>query len=303
MRPLAQRGGSAASVAVAITLLIGQLLAGQAPSPPPARPAQGSSQQPAHPQQSDTAQTSGTSAALAPSGPPARTPREDEELRADVLMARKQYAEAAAAYLSLVRQEPRNAVLLNKLGIAYHQQTMLDQAKRYYERAVKADRTFANAYNNVGTIYYQRRNYRKAIQWYTKAIELRPDMAAVHSNLGYAYFGQKRYDEALAAFHRALELDAEVFERSHRAGSLLQDRSVEDHGLFYFFLAKSFAAMGNAERCAEYLKKARDEGYKNLAAVKTDPAFAKVVGDPAIQEILQSASPSGNNPPPGPPGS
>ena len=274
--------------AVAFTLLMApQMLSG------PATPQQEIPSQPSATEQSSAS----TSAATQP-----RTPREDEEMRADVLMARKQYAEAVPIYQKLLRQEPKNALLLNKLGIAYHQQTMLDQAKRSYERAVKADRTYANAYNNLGTIYYQRKNYRKAIREYQKALQIRSDMPAVYSNLGYAYFAQKHYEEAMAAFHRALELDPEVFDRSHRAGSLLQDRSVEDHGLFYYFLAKSFAAMGNAERCAHYLRKARDEGYKDWAAARTDPAFARVINDPSVQEILQTTPPSASKTPPVPPG-
>jgi tetratricopeptide (TPR) repeat protein len=220
-----------------------------------------------------------------------RTPREDEELRADILMARKQYSEASAIYTKLLRQEPGNAVLLNKLGVAYHQEGKLDLAKRYYERSSKADRTYANAVNNVGTIYYQRKKYRKAIQNYQKALALNPDMATVHSNLGYAYFADKRYEEALDSFHRALGLDSTIFERTHSGGTLLQDRSVTDPGLFYFFLAKSFARMGDAKRCAQYLRKSRDEGYKGLAAAQKDPAFAGVLNDPEVREILQLPSP------------
>lgn len=236
---------------------------------------------------------------LGQGAPPTRTPREDEELRADILMARKQYSDAVPIYQKLLEQEPKNAVMLNKLGIAYHQQFMLDQAKRCYERAVKADKNYANAYNNIGTVYYQRRKYGKAIKAYKKALEVQPGMAAVYSNLGYAHFAQKHYDEAMAAFHHALELDPVVFERSAHSGSLLQDRSVEDRGLFYYFLAKSFAAMGNAGQCAQYLRKARDEGYKDLAAVLTDPAFASVIQDPKVQEVL----PPPNKTPVAPPGS
>jgi tetratricopeptide (TPR) repeat protein len=259
-------------------------------------------QQAVHPQPSSSTPISANTS-TPPPAQTTRTPREEQEMRADIFMARKQYGDAAAVYQNLVQQEPRNPALLNKLGIAYHQQTMLDQAKRCYERAVKADRNYANAYNNIGTIYYQRKQFGKAVHAYKKALQIREDMPTVYSNLGYAYFMQKHYEDALGAFHRALELDPEVFERSHRTGSLLQDRSVEDHGLFYYFLAKSFAAMGNAERCAHYLRKARDEGYKDLAAAKTDPAFARVINDPSVQEILQPASPSASKTPPAPPGS
>ena len=224
-------------------------------------------------------------------------------MQADILMARKQYADAVLVYQKLLQREPKNAALLNKLGIAYHQQNLLDLAKRYYERAVKADRTYANAYNNIGTIHYQRKKYSQAVRAYKKALEAHPDMPPVYSNLGYAYFMEKHYDEAMTAFHRALELDPEVFERSHRSGALVQDRSVENRGLFNYLLAKSFAAMGNAERCAHYLRKARDEGYVNWAAAQTDPAFAGVVKDPSVQELLESTPPSAAKTPPAPPGS
>jgi hypothetical protein len=40
------------------------------------------------------------------------------------------------------------------------------------------------------------------------------------------------------------------------------------------------------ERCVIYLKKARDEGYKDVSSVKSDPSFASVLKDPAMQEFL-----------------
>ncbi len=198
-------------------------------------------------------------------------------------------------------REPRNAVLLNKLGIAFHQQAKLAQAKKYYELAAKADRTYASAYNNIGTIYYQRKNYRKAVKEYKKALGARSDMAPVYSNLGYAYFGQKHYEDAMDAFRHALKLDPTVFEHSHSTGTLLQDRSVADKGTFYFFLAKSYALMGNAEGCALYLHKARDEGFKDLDKARSDPAFAGVLSDPAVQEILAPPAPPNESARPDPP--
>jgi hypothetical protein len=82
-------------------------------------------------------------------------------------------------------------------------------------------------------------------------------------------------------------MDPQLFERnSSRNGSILQDRSVGDRGKFYFLLAKSYAEAGNLERCLIYLRKAKDEGYKQLAAIKEDPSFAAVIKNPAIQEVL-----------------
>src|SRR5260370_2693508 len=215
----------------------------------------------------------------------------DLEGRADLQMARKEYAEAAQTYKQLVVQAPKNPVYLNKLGIAYHEQTMLSDAQRFYEKAAKADPQYAESLNKIGTVYYQRKKYGKGVRYYRKALQIRETMPAVYCNLGYAYFSEKHYVEAMDAFQRAVQLDPGVFEHSsHSAGSILQDRSlVGERGMFNFLLAKSYAQMGNAERCAHYLRKARDEGYSSMAKVKHAPAFAAVLRAPRVQEARQAA--------------
>jgi tetratricopeptide (TPR) repeat protein len=214
-------------------------------------------------------------------------PELSEEQMGDLYMVRKQFPEAAGVFKKLSDQNPHNPVYLNKLGIALHQQAALTIALKYYERAVKVDPQYADAENNVGTIWYQRKKYEKAIKAYQKAITMRSDMAVLYSNLGYAYFGDKKIEQAISAFRQALAIDPQLFEHNgSRGGSVLQDRSVENRGQFDYMLAKSFAQAGDIERCLHYLRKAKDEGYKDFSGVKKDPAFAAAMKDPAMQEIL-----------------
>jgi tetratricopeptide (TPR) repeat protein len=215
-------------------------------------------------------------------GPRQLTP---EEL-ADILMARKEYREAAFSYKKLADQNPTNPVYWNKLGIALHQQSELSGALKFYQQAVKVNPKYADAQNNIGTIWYQRKKYGKAVRAYERAIKLRSDMAVLYSNLGYAYFGEKKYEESIASFRHALALDPQLFEHSSHGGSLLQDRSVSDRGRFYFLLAKSFAEAGNFERCLVYLRKAKEEGFASMNDVKTDPSFSAVLKLPETQELL-----------------
>src|SRR5467141_1416911 len=224
-------------------------------------------------------------------------PELTEEQLADLYMARKDYREAALTYKRLADQNPQNPVYLNKLGIALHQQAALGAALKYYQRASKVDPSYADAQNNIGTIWYQRKKYGRAIKAYQKAINIRSDMAVLHSNLAYAYFGEKKYEQAISSFRQALALDPQLFEHSSsRSGSVLQDRSVGDRGRFYFLLAKSFAEAGNVERCLIYLRKAKDEGYKELSSVKSDISFAAVLKDPGIQEVLAPKPPASTQP-------
>jgi len=212
-------------------------------------------------------------------------PRKDE-LRGDIAMAKKFYGDAITNYQSALQVEPRNATLLNKIGIAYHQLMQWSQAKKYYERAIKADKTYAFAINNLGMVHYHKKKWKNAVKEFSRALEINAELPAVQSNLGHAYFAMKQYDQAFASFGRALALDPQVFERHGNSGAILQDRSVEDRGLYFLFVAKTFASIGDVERCAQYLLKARDEGQKAVLTIDKDPAFAGVIKDPLIQEFL-----------------
>ena len=239
---------------------------------------------------SDTAtkSSSATSANSAPAPKPfsSLSPREAAEMRADILMARKEYSDAAGAYIQILINDPKNAQLMNKIGVAYQQLGDLDRSERFYKRAMHADKKFASAANNCGTIEYEKKHYSKAISLYTKALDLHSDLPTVYSNLGYAYFADKQYPQAMDSFQKALALDPTIFDRRGLGGTIVQQRTATDPGLFYFYVAKTYAQAGDVERAAHYLKLARDDGYAGFLSAQTDPAFAKVIKDPALQEVL-----------------
>jgi tetratricopeptide (TPR) repeat protein len=231
--------------------------------------------------------TSSQPPATSIAAPTTLTPGQSAELHADILMARKEFKEAIEAYEKILETEPRNAALLNKTGVAYQQLSEMSHAERYYKRAMKADSSFASPVNNFGTVEYEKKRYGKAIKYYKKALVLRADMSTIYSNLGYAYFANKDYPESMDMFQKALALDPTIFDRRSGTGTIIQQRSTTDPGLFYFFVAKTYAQAGDAERAAHYLKLARDDGYKGFLSAENDPAFAKVIKDPRVQEVLQ----------------
>lgn len=215
------------------------------------------------------------------------TDREKDEMRAQILMARKDYAEAIKAYDQLLKKDPKNAGMLNQLGIAYQELGDLEEAEHSYKKAIHADKTYVSAINNLGALEYSKANYRKAIKYYRKAVVMPDgDRAVIYSNLGFAYFGNHEYSPALTAFGHALALDPDIFSRKSGAGAIIQQRSATDPGMLYFLVAKSYAKAGDAEQTAHYLKVARDDGYKNFVSAKTDPDFARVIKDRRVQEVF-----------------
>src|ERR1700689_3988862 len=100
--------------------------------------------------------------------PPARidvTP----EVRGDVMMAYKRYRDALDFYKP---GAATSAPLANKTGIAYQQLLDLDNARRYYEKAIKLRPAFPEAINNLGTVYFAKKSYRRAIEQYKKALRI-----------------------------------------------------------------------------------------------------------------------------------
>jgi tetratricopeptide (TPR) repeat protein len=222
-----------------------------------------------------------------PAAAPADKPEITPELRGDVFMAKKEYREAIDAFH---QGSATNPVLMNKMGIAYHQLPgQLDRALKCYQEAVRLKKDYVEAINNIGTVYYARKNYRRAITYYRRALKIAPQEArsgSIYSNLGTAYFSRKQYKEAAAAFQTALSLDPDVFEHRNNYGIMLQDRNVEERAKFHYYVAKLYAKTGRNELALQYLRKALEEGLKERKQLATDPEFAKLRNLKEFQDLL-----------------
>jgi tetratricopeptide (TPR) repeat protein len=205
------------------------------------------------------------------------------ELRGDIYMARKMYRDAIDMY----RLGPANsAVLANKIGIAFHQMSQLELARKSYEQAVKLNPKYGEAINNLGTVAYAKKNYRRAISLYKRALKFSPPTASIYSNMGSAYFGRKDYKTATAYFQQALQLDPDVFEHHSTFGTLMQERDVEERAVYHLYMAKMYAQNGSSERALIYLRKALEEGVKDRDKISKMPEFASLKADPGFLQLL-----------------
>ena len=216
--------------------------------------------------------------AAAPPPPPL-----SPEMRCDILMARKQYRDAVDCFKA---GAGGSAVMANKTGIAYHQLTDLNNASRYYERAIKLSPDYAEAINNLGTVYYARKSYRRAIAEYRKALALRPGSAPFLANLGTAYFARRQYAQASTAYAQALNVDPDVFERRSTQGTAVQDQSVEERAKFHYYVAKTYAQAGVKDRAIQYIRKALEEGFKDREKFFKEPEFMVLREDPEFKELM-----------------
>lgn len=208
------------------------------------------------------------------------------EKRGDIFVARKMYREAVDSYQQAITASPRDARLYNKLGISFHRLEMFGPARRSYEEAARLDAKYSEAVNNLGTIYFAEKRYKRAQKTYEQALKITPDSASVYSNLGTALFARRRYKQATEAYMKALELDPLVFETGARGGTTLQDRTVEERGKYYYYLAQAFAENGQFDRAIIYLRRSIEEGYGKARRAGEDSAFKAMVEMPAFLAVM-----------------
>jgi hypothetical protein len=85
-----------------------------------------------------------------------------------------------------------------------------------------------------------------------------------------------------------VSLDPDVFERISHAGIAGQISSPEDRAHFSYVLAKLYAKTGSTERSLECLRRAMEDGYKNINEVYKDEEFAQLRKDPRFFQLMTS---------------
>jgi len=214
------------------------------------------------------------------------------EAQADALRAEKDFLDALDYYRAALVKAPKEGRLWNKIGITELLSQRYAEAKKDFERSIHLDRQSSDAHNNLGVIFYLQRKYKNAIREYNRAIQLQPESASYYSNLGAAYFSRKEFEEAMRAYGQAAQLDPTVFERSSHSGITAQMSSPEDRAHFEYVLAKLFAKQGDSDRSLEYLKKAMEEGYKQIDNVYKDPEFQGLRSDARFTRLMAARPPA-----------
>ncbi|MGA2966210.1 MAG: tetratricopeptide repeat protein [Terriglobales bacterium] len=219
--------------------------------------------------------------------PPAAGAKAEElEKRGDELREDKNYLDAIDFYQAALKGAPGSADLFNKIGICQLLLRRDKEAKKSFERAIRADRNYADAYNNLGVVYYSLQNYRAAIRQCEKAVTLKNAAGSYYNNLGAAYFAEKQFGKAVQNYSKAIQIDPDIFERSSHAGIQAKLASPEDQAHYDYILAKLYASSGDSERSLHYLRKALEEGYKDIKNVYKDGEFSALRKDPRFAELM-----------------
>jgi tetratricopeptide (TPR) repeat protein len=202
--------------------------------------------------------------------------------RAAAHVARGRYAAAAEEYKKALLVTPSDATVHNKLGICYQQLRDDPAARREYDRALQLDPGYAEVWNNIGTLEQAGKRFKLAVRAYKKAIETKPGLATPWKNLGNAYLALGRVQEAFEAYQEAFRLDPTVLESQ---GPGIPAAGI-DAATQSYYLAKFLARSGQTDSAIEFLRRAKEAGFRDFDRVATDPEFAAVVADPRFKGLV-----------------
>jgi serine/threonine-protein kinase len=133
------------------------------------------------------------------------------------------YAEAAAAFLEATRLQPNEPTAHSNLAAALYYQGKVKEAEAPCREALRLRPRFATAYNNLGSALHGQRKFKEAAEAFRAVLQLQPDDPTAHNNLGNALRDQGKAVEAAAAYREALRLQPNLPEAHNNLGSLLRD--------------------------------------------------------------------------------
>lgn len=210
----------------------------------------------------------------------------ESERQGDLARGRNNYSAASLHYLKAVRNDPKNSALLNKLAVSEFKEGNRGAARKHLGQAIKYDPRNVVAFNNLGVIDLVDRKYKQATRNLKQALALDETNATAHLNIAEAWVGLDEMDRAMAEYARALELDADIL-TTGASGVVAQVSTPEQRARVSYLIAKSYAKRGNVDGALEYLQRAKDGRYAELARVYADQEFASLWNDPRLQKIVK----------------
>ncbi len=141
---------------------------------------------------------------------------------AQLLFQAERFDEAAAAYATVLEDDPENLMALSNMAIAYVSAGDVERARQIYERLLSQPNLTAREYYIIGVGLYQSEIFDEAARAFAASVELVPNHRDAVFNYTQSLFLQQDWEGLLAATERLLEVDTHnSFAFRYRAQALV----------------------------------------------------------------------------------
>ncbi len=119
------------------------------------------------------------------------------------------YPKAVDFFQKAIKQDENYAEAWNNLGSAYEKVGKFSNAVEAYKTALKNPfyRSAEKAFYNLGRAYYRMGKFNDAVDAYTESVRRYSDFYPPYYGLALSYNALRRYGDAATALKKALELD------------------------------------------------------------------------------------------------
>jgi TolB-like protein/Tfp pilus assembly protein PilF len=195
-----------------------------------------------------------------------------------------------------VELDPNNLLARVVLGDLLTALGRFPEALEQKRRAVAVDPLSAVAQSSYGRTLYRARRYEEAIAHLQRAIELEPQVTLHPHRLADVYEQMGRIQDALPIRQKQAEAGADSYSLAslsriyarlgrHQEAQAALAKAIRGEPPSVLALALAYFALGDKDRCFEWLNKGVDD-RQNVLFWKIDPQLDPVRSDPRFQALI-----------------
>ena len=140
------------------------------------------------------------------------------------------YANEALKQASVLKDNQKKALALNRIGVGYYFLQQNDKAMEFFKRSFTLSEEIddspgiCKSANNIGLIYEVYGEYDKAIEYYFKSLDIeiennnKEGIASTYLNIGNIYYRNQEFDKALEIYKKCLD----IFDELHNKPGLIK---------------------------------------------------------------------------------
>jgi len=145
----------------------------------------------------------------------------------------------ASSQARIQRSREKDPKYQYNLGLFYLNQSDVENATKYFVKALSLDTNYYLAWNGLGLAHSMRGRLDESAKAYQKCLEVNPQFTEAHNNLGTVYQEMNRLDKAEEEFRKALA-----------------DLTYQNRELPYFNLARLYVFQNRLDEALDNVQKA-----------------------------------------------